>query len=61
MKVYFKKDKFELIYFKFNYEYLIVDQVFKYLKGFQSKYLVKNFKIWLDLYKFVFYIYFKLI
>lgn len=43
MKVYFKKEKFELIYFKFNYKCLIVDQVFKYLKGFQSKYLVKNF------------------
>lgn len=60
MKVHFKKDKFESTLSKFNYECPIVDQVFKHLKGFQSKHLAKNFKIRSDLHKLAFHIHFKL-
>lgn len=60
MKVHFKKDKFESTHSKFNYECPIVDQVFKHLKGFQSKHLAKNFKIRSDLHKLAFHIHFKL-
>lgn len=36
-----KKDKFKSSHSKFNYECPIVDQMFKHLKGFQSKHLAK--------------------
>lgn len=36
-----KKDKFKSSHSKFNYEWPIVDQMFKHLKGFQSKHLAK--------------------